>query len=222
MPQCTTDKPGFYRGKHATAYVEQVQALKRAKQLLLTLVDAVEAEKALRSWVRRRGTTSSWQSSIVGRKTTRPQVEVFVPLEQAACEKPSAPALPASRQLVWLLLHPDQRLDDAAKELRARLFQVPEMAQAHQLAQQFQDMVRDRTPEALTSWLEACHSSGISELVTFAEGLQREEPVIRAAIELPYSNGVAEGQVNRLKMVKRTAFGRASFELLRRRVLAAA
>jgi transposase len=157
----------------------------------------------------------------VGRRPAR-QVEVFVPLEQAVCEKPCAPALPASRRLVWLLLHPDQRLDDAAKELRARLFQVPEMAQAHQLAQQFRDMVRDRTPEALTPWLETCHSSGISELVTFAEGLQREEPVIRAAIELPYSNGVAEGQVNRLKMVKRTAFGRASFELLRRHVLAAA
>jgi hypothetical protein len=51
---------------------------------------------------------------------------------------------------------------------------------------------------------------------------QREEPIIRAALEQPYSNGVAEGHVNRLKMIKRTAYGRASFELLRRRVLAAA
>jgi hypothetical protein len=49
-----------------------------------------------------------------------------------------------------------------------------------------------------------------------------EEPIIRAALELPYSNGVTEGQVNRLKMIKRTAYGRASFELLRGRVLAAA
>jgi transposase len=156
-----------------------------------------------------------------GRRPAR-QVEVFVPPEQTACEKPSAPALPSSRRLVWLLLHPDQRLDDAAQQLRTRLCQVPEVAVAHQLAQQFRDMLRDRTPEALTPWLEACHASGISELVTFAEGLQREAPIIRAAIELPYSNGVAEGQVNRLKMIKRTAFGRASFELLRRRVLAAA
>jgi transposase len=59
-------------------------------------------------------------------------------------------------------------------------------------------------------------------VVTFAEGLQREEPIIRAALEQPYSNGVTEGHVNRLKMIKRTAYGRASFELLRRRVLAAA
>jgi transposase len=70
--------------------------------------------------------------------------------------------------------------------------------------------------------LEACQSSGISELASFAEGLQREVEIIRAAVESPYSNGVTEGQVNRLKTIKRTAYGRASFELLRRRVLAAA
>ena len=56
--------------------------------------------------------------------------------------------------------------------------------------------------------------------MTFAEGLQREEPIIRAALELPYSNGVTEGQVHRLKMIKCTAYGWASFELLRRRVRA--
>jgi hypothetical protein len=56
MPQRTTDQPGFYRGKHATAYAEQVQALKRAKQfaaakrLLLALIQAVEAENRIECW----------------------------------------------------------------------------------------------------------------------------------------------------------------------------
>jgi transposase len=156
-----------------------------------------------------------------GRRPAR-QVKVFVPLEQTANQNGADVPLPASRRLVWLILHTDERLDDNDKALRARLCQVGEVAVAQRLTQQFRDLMRDRRPETLASWLDACQSSGISELVTFAEGLQREEPIIRAALEQPYSNGVTEGHVNRLKMIKRTAYGRASFELLRRRVLAAA
>ena len=154
-----------------------------------------------------------------GRRPAR-QVEVFVPPEQSEGTEPSVSSLPASRRLVWLLLHTDERLDNNAKSVRAQLYQVPEIAVAQKLTQQFRLMLRERTSEALSSWLEACRTSGISELVRFAEGLRREEPIIRAAVELPYSNGVTEGHVNRLKMIKRTAYGRASFELLRRRVLA--
>ena len=73
---------------------------------------------------------------------------------------------------------------------------------------------------ALAGWIADCQSSGIAELKTFAEGMEREEDIIRAALEMTYSNGVTEGHVNRLKMIKRTAYGRASFGLLRQRVLA--
>jgi transposase len=156
-----------------------------------------------------------------GRRPAR-QVEMFVPPQQTANQNRVDVPLPASRRLVWLILHTDERLDDDDKALRARLCQVGEVAVAQRLTQQFRLIVRERTAEALSAWLEACRSSGIGELVTFAEGLQREEPIIRAALEQPYSNGVTEGHVNRLKMIKRTAYGRASFELLRRRVLAAA
>ncbi len=97
---------------------------------------------------------------------------------------------------------------------------VPEVALAQKLTQQFRALMREQAVDALSPWLEACQSSGVSEMVTFADGLQREEPIIRAAIESPHSNGITEGHVNRLKMIKRTAYGRASFELLRRRVLA--
>jgi transposase len=156
-----------------------------------------------------------------GRRPAR-QVKVFVPPEQTANQNGADLQLPASRRLVWLILHTDERLDDDDKALCARLCEVREVAMAQRLTQQFRDLMRDRKPETLAPWLDACQSSGISELMTFADGLQREEPIIRAAIELPYSNGVTEGHVNRLKMIKRTAYGRASFELLRRRVLAAA
>jgi transposase len=135
-----------------------------------------------------------------GRRPAR-DVELFVPPDQKAKEKSTSSSLPASRRLVWLLLHGDEQLDDQAKQLRARVCQVPEMALAQKLTQQFRALLREQAVDALSAWLETCQSSSISELVTFAEGLQREEPIIRAAIESPHSNGVTEGQVNRLKMI---------------------
>lgn len=97
----------------------------------------------------------------------------------------------------------------------------PEVEKAYALAQQFLNIVRERKVTELKGWLAACQNSNITELASFAAGLAREEAIIRAALELPYSNGVTEGHVNRLKMIKRQMYGRASFELLRQRVLAA-
>lgn len=83
-------------------------------------------------------------------------------------------------------------------------------------------MVRARRPESVDTWLGACLGSGVGELVTFAEGLQREVANVRAALEQPYSNGVADGNVTRLKQIRRAMYGRGNFDLLRIRVLAAA
>jgi transposase len=54
---------------------------------------------------------------------------------------------------------------------------------------------------------------------TFAAGLENSGAAVRAALTTPWSNGQAEGQINRLKLIKRQCYGRAGFELLRRRVL---
>jgi transposase len=77
-------------------------------------------------------------------------------------------------------------------------------------------------PEALDLWLSGCLSSGVSEFETFATGLRREFAAIHAALELPYSNGPVEGQVTRLKQIRRAMYGRGNFDLLRQRLLAAA
>ncbi len=83
-------------------------------------------------------------------------------------------------------------------------------------------LVRNHGGEELGPWLEACLKSGIRELMTFAAGLQREVVNVRAAVELPYSNGVAKGNVTRLKQIRRAMYGRGNFDLLRIRVLVAA
>jgi transposase len=62
----------------------------------------------------------------------------------------------------------------------------------------------------------------VPAVATFAAGLEQDGPAVRAALTLPWSSGQAEGQINRLKLVKRSMYGRASFDLLRRRILLAA
>jgi transposase len=90
------------------------------------------------------------------------------------------------------------------------------------LAQQFIEMFKERNATPLDTWLCDCQLSGISDLVTFAQGLEKEGSALHAALTLPYSNGPVEGKINKLKYIKRSMYGRAGFPLLRQKVLKAA
>ena len=96
---------------------------------------------------------------------------------------------------------------------------IAEIGSAYILAQDFIRMVRERTSEALTGWIARAAASCIAELGSFANRLQRDLAAVTAGLSLPWSNGQVEGQINRLKLIKRTMYGRASFDLLRKRVL---
>jgi transposase len=150
-----------------------------------------------------------------GRPPSR-QVEVFVPPEQRL----DTSRLPASSRLAWLLLHPPTRLDEEQLRLRSQLRQHPAFEHLYSLTQQFLTLVRNRQVDALLPWIADCQSSSFSALQSFADGLLHDLPVITVALELPFSNGVTEGHVNRLKTIKRAMYGRANFDLLRTRVLA--
>lgn len=73
----------------------------------------------------------------------------------------------------------------------------------------------------MPGWLAETHACGVSAVETFAAGLKQDGAAVRAALILPWSNGQAEGQINRLKLLKRQSYGRAGFDLLRQRVLIA-
>lgn len=95
----------------------------------------------------------------------------------------------------------------------------PVLKQVHRLAQRFVQMIRDRCNEGYDTWLADVAGSDVRYLRTFAEELQSDDAAVRAALISPWSNGQTEGQVNRLKMLKRQMDGRANFDLLRLRVL---
>jgi energy-coupling factor transporter ATP-binding protein EcfA2 len=87
------------------------------------------------------------------------------------------------------------------------------------LVEGFGRIVRGRADTELESWLTAAARSRITELVSFARGLQRDLDAVVAALRSLYSQGQTEGHVNRLKLLKRQSYGRAGFNLFRRRVL---
>ena len=95
----------------------------------------------------------------------------------------------------------------------------PTLATVRDLAQRFAALVRAHTDDALTPWLADAEGS---ELRGFAAGLCQDEQAVRAALTLPWSSGQVEGQVTRLKLVKRQGYGRAKLDLLRARLIHAA
>jgi len=88
------------------------------------------------------------------------------------------------------------------------------------LAQAFALMIRSSDAPALEPWLEEASRSGIAELRTFAAGIKRDQVAVLAALTYKCSQGQVEGQIHRLKLLKRQSYGHAGFDLLRHRVLA--
>jgi transposase len=95
-------------------------------------------------------------------------------------------------------------------------------ATAYELIQEFADMARERKGRSLEAWLTKATTSGITELRGLARGLVEDRAAVEAGLSLAWSNGQTEGQVNKLKLLKRQMYGRATFDRLRRRVLRAA
>ena len=123
-------------------------------------------------------------------------------------------------QAAWLLVQqPAGLTEDEHAALDNMQKAIAEVGSVYILAQDFIRMVRERTSEALTGWIARAAASCIAELGSFANRLQRDLAAVTAGLSLPWSNGQVEGQINRLKLIKRTMYGRASFDLLRKRVL---
>src|SRR5258708_40052833 len=88
-----------------------------------------------------------------------------------------------------------------------------------QLAEGFLHMVRERTGEHLDAWLAAVQASHLEAFESFVTGVQHDKDAVLAGLTLPWSNGPLEGNVNRLKLIKRSMYGRAELDLLKLRVL---
>jgi transposase len=105
--------------------------------------------------------------------------------------------------------------DDLAAFRRAS----PALETTYQLVQDFLAMMRQREGERLDTWLAQVHESQLPELESFANGVERDKEAVQAGLTLAINNGQVEGQVTRIKLIKRMMYGKAGFALLRQRVL---
>lgn len=172
------------------------------------------------NWVVLRRERLLGQHSGRGRRAVLP--EQLSGASQSQRATVSAPELPSPAQLVWLLLKDGGALTIAEQLILTRLQQDSEVETAYQLAQRFCQLIRARKPERFEQWLTDAKESRVPELRSFATTLARERDGVLAALELPYSNGPVEGQITKLKLLKRQGYGRAKLDLLRKRLLHAA
>jgi transposase len=116
-----------------------------------------------------------------------------------------------------------RKFGDLSQEEQAAFLQIrqasPEIEAAYQLVQTFLQMMPERGGQHLETWLQAAEASHIPEFEAFAAGVQKDQAAICAGLTLAWSSGQTEGQITRLKLLKRSMYGRAKFDLLRQRVL---
>jgi len=131
--------------------------------------------------------------------------------------------VPPPRSVLWWLLRPDEELESEEQQFVARLCQIsPAIRTARELSLWFCRMVRERRAREFGEWIVAVKESNLPHLKGFAHRLLSDRAAVVAALSQEWSNGQTEGQVNRLKLIKRQMYGRASFNLLKARVLATA
>ncbi len=135
-------------------------------------------------------------------------------------EHGTADKAPTPRHVALLFV---RRTADLTDEQRATVERVcaadAAFAGAYRLTQDFATLLREREGERLDAWIAAASASGVAEVRRFAQGLLPDIEAVRAGLTLEWSNGQTEGQVNRLKTLKRQMYGRAGFVLLRQRLL---
>jgi len=135
--------------------------------------------------------------------------------------KKTGVTVPSSRELTWLIIRRTDELEEDEKQFAGILLQNTQLAELKQMAHKFMYMILNGSSEQWLSWLAGSCESAVKELKNFAIGLKRDASAVYEAIRQPCSNGRTEGHVNRLKFIKRQMYGRASFDLLRLRVLLA-
>ncbi len=160
----------------------------------------------------RYGTVRTWAGK---RRETDPPIATGHVSADVASGQP-----PSSRQVARMLMADTDKVPATEQAfISVLLAQAPDLADVIAVAKRLHLLLRRKSRESLTTVLAAAAGTSLAE---FAASLRRDLAAVQAALDLPWTTSPAEGQINRLKMLKRTMYGRAGFELLRACVLHAA
>jgi transposase len=156
-----------------------------------------------------------------GYRGSRGSVAAYLaPFRDLAAAPPVAAVVPKVRQIAsWMLRHPDNLDAEQQLQLKQARASCPHMDATAMHVAEFATMLTARHGERLESWLAAVEADELPHLHRFATGVRRDHAAVLNGLTLTYSSGAVEGNVNRIKMIKRQMYGRAKFDLLRKRVL---
>jgi transposase len=164
------------------------------------------------------------QVKALGYRGSDQPVRRFVrPFRDLPAAPPAPPRIPSARKIAsWLATRPDDLAEDDATALAAITAACPHLEELHRHIRGFAQMMTSLTGyKDLDNWLDAAEASTLPPLKSFARGIRRDHDAVLSGLTLTWSSGKVEGTVNKIKMLKRQTYGRASFALLRHRVLLA-
>ncbi|MGW1712058.1 transposase [Streptomyces sp. NPDC002156] len=122
----------------------------------------------------------------------------------------------------WITRRPDRLDDDQAQQLKQILAHCPALNRTAEHVRTFAELMNDRRGRDLGQWIERVQADDLPALHGFVTGIGQDLDAVVAGLSLSYSSGAVEGHNNKIKMLKRQMFGRANFDLLRKRVLLSA
>lgn len=133
----------------------------------------------------------------------------------------TAVRVPSARRITAWIMRPGHKLtDDEHADLADARRRCPDFDTVAGLARGFAALVRSQgTGQRLDAWIDRARHAGYPEIGGFAAGLVGDRDAVVAGLAQPWSSGPVEGQVNRIKTIKRQMYGRANLDLLRKRVL---
>jgi len=143
------------------------------------------------------------------------------PFTAAEPSRSAGRPLPGAKRLAWLLCQTDTDLGASERATVARVRQNPDLTDIHDAVTAFIGLVRGKTSAGFDAWPDTTTTSGNRALRTFARGIRADYAAVRARLELPWSNAQCEGQVTRLKFLKRQMDDCAIFDIRRQRGLLA-
>jgi transposase len=147
-------------------------------------------------------------------------VAYLAPFRALGGAPPATPAVPKVRQITsWILRRPDDLDTDEALKLKQVLATCPHLDATATHVNTFAEMLTGRHGDRLDSWMASVDTDDLPHLHRFVTGLKRDYHAVRNGLTLSHSSGTVEGTVNRIKMIKRQMYGRAKFDLLRKRIL---
>jgi transposase len=124
------------------------------------------------------------------------------------------------KYLIKLLYKPIEKVQELSVELINRVMrEYPILADIYKLIATFKEILFSRKPNKLDTWLENVKLLNIPEVNSFINGIENDIDGVKNSIIYEYSNGLAEGTVNKIKVIKRIMYGRCKFDTLRRKVL---